>query len=151
MYLQSDSGLARITLNASSLTDLAINAGIFMGCNLGCQLEYPIHGLGMWLGLSHNKWPSFKNKWPKTTKYVQGFFFFLSTQHFYDPVLDVSQYHFCCTQLVKAVTKVHPISRKRYINLITQWEEHNTTFQEPHVGWKILGSYLWKMQYAIPT
>lgn len=79
---------------------------------------------------------------PRQQSMYKAFFFFLSTQHFYDPVLDVSQYHFCCTQLVKAVTKVHPISRKRYINLITQWEEHNTTFQEPHVGWKILGSYL---------
>ena len=41
------------------------------------------------------------------------------TWHVYGLALDVTQYPFCCTLLVKVVTKVHPVSRRGNINLIT--------------------------------
>lgn len=47
MQLHLDSDWAGITLKASSLVDLAIRAGIWVGPYLGGQREYPTRGLCM--------------------------------------------------------------------------------------------------------
>lgn len=62
MQLQSDGGWAGMALKASSLTDLAVCAGIWAGPHLGCQLEHPTHASTRGLGFLTTRRPGFKNE-----------------------------------------------------------------------------------------